>query len=109
MLIRTSTLAIHPLMKARNPVLASQHLNCMILQPLRFTMPCCYQQSGGLLPRLFTLTYRLVGDRRFKFLWHLLSAFSLEKTAYPLGSKVRYVVRTFLEGNLGPRGSLTLR
>lgn len=80
----------------------------LVLQPLRFTMPRCCQTSGGLLPRHFTLTAG-TSPAAVSFLWHWLSVQAWASTAYPLGSRVRCVVQTFLGGNQGPRGSTVLQ
>ncbi len=62
----------------------------LALQPMRCTAACIATGTGGLLPRLFTLI--TTGGRDGHFLLHYRGL----SPAFPLGSMVPYVARTFL-------------
>ena len=60
----------------------------MVFQPIRCTAPCVATKTGGLLPRLFTLT--TPGGGHFLLHCYILTDIFL------LGSMVPFVARTFL-------------
>ena len=65
----------------------------LVFQLLRFTAIPVARKSRELLPHVFTLTRPPAGGRAVYFLWHLLSPAA---GAFPLGSRILYVARTFL-------------
>jgi len=65
----------------------------LVFQLLRFTAIPVARKSRELLPHVFTLTRPPAGGRAVYFLWHLLSPAA---GAFPLGSRMLCVARTFL-------------
>jgi len=65
----------------------------LVFQLLRFTAIPVARKSRELLPHVFTLTHLPEGEWAVYFLWHLLSPAA---GAFPLGSRMLYVARTFL-------------
>ena len=81
----------HPDISCEKEASSSAFRTYLVFQLLRFTAIPVARKSRELLPHVFTLTFNKL--KAVYSLWHLLSPAG---GAFPLGSRMLYVARTFL-------------